>query len=204
MYYGYSFIIAEPIKRLYYALGTMPATEYWELMRKTAIANPTDVPNELYRLFVSDHPHDPRVVLSREYPMKSLEEAKSWVIKSVQAEINDTFAKVEQPLEWLRTHCINIDQLIRDIIRLRSALTVNSGLYYLHNETAVTDEKWDEMARQLVTLQATDPRLLDHIGFFDSYFKDFDGSTGYHLPYTQQPFADIVLRALDHFKHKTD
>lgn len=87
---------------------------------------------------------------------------------------------------------INIDQVCRRIKRLRSVITVNAGLYYDQDEPLITDGQWDEFAYLLVNLQKRYQWLLPRVNFFDSYFMDFDGSTGMHLPYRDAYFTGIV------------
>lgn len=87
---------------------------------------------------------------------------------------------------------INIDHLKRRIRRLRSVVTVNAGLYYDNDAPQITDAQWDEFAYKLVELQKRYHWLLPHIDFFDSYFYDFDGSTGMHLPYRDAYFMGIM------------
>lgn len=112
--------------------------------------------------------------------------------------------KTKDPEEWLDsimradvengTHgaSINIDQLRRRIKRLRSAITVNAGMYYDNDNPQLTDGQWDELAYKLVDLQKRYHWLLPHIDFFDSFFNDFDGSTGMHLPYRDAYFMGIM------------
>jgi len=87
---------------------------------------------------------------------------------------------------------ININQLKRRIRRLRSVVTVNAGLYYDNDAPMITDQQWDEFAYKLVELQKRYHWLLPHIDFFDSFFYDFDGSTGMHLPYRDAYFMGIM------------
>ena len=66
------------------------------------------------------------------------------------------------------------------ILHLRRLMLVHSYLYYELGESQVSDHLWQEWADELAELQGT----FDwRIGFYDPQFRDWDGSTGYHLKY---------------------
>jgi hypothetical protein len=61
----------------------------------------------------------------------------------------------------------------------RQQIAVHSYLYYVLNESIVSDHQWQAWADELVTLQSGfEGRVL----FYDRYFFEWDGMTGYHLP----------------------
>jgi hypothetical protein len=62
------------------------------------------------------------------------------------------------------------------IKRRRSQMLIHSYLYYHLDEAIVSDDRWQEWANDLAKWGWCE------IGFYDEAFKDFDGSTGYHLP----------------------
>ena len=66
------------------------------------------------------------------------------------------------------------EQLIR---RLRALMLIHSHLYYRMCTSIVNDFQYDWWAKELASLP------YKEIGFYDEVFKDWDGSTGYHLPY---------------------
>ena len=71
-------------------------------------------------------------------------------------------------------------QTIAEKIKQRRAqMLVHSYVYYRLGENIVSDHKWQEWANELVVLQK---EYCLAIGFYDEAFKDWDGSTGYHLP----------------------
>ena len=49
------------------------------------------------------------------------------------------------------------------------------------NESIVDDHTWQEWADELAELQKNYPEECN-MNFYDEYFKDWDGSSGYHLP----------------------
>lgn len=67
------------------------------------------------------------------------------------------------------------------IQRLRLMLLVHSCIYYELNQNIISDKKWDELARELVKLQAEYPELAKEVIWYDA-FKDWDASTGAFLP----------------------
>ena len=76
--------------------------------------------------------------------------------------------------------------------QLRLSLLVHSYLYYHRNETLISDHQWQSLANELVELQ----RYRHYINCYDVPFKDWDASTGYHLPADQwvQHKAEYLLK----------
>ncbi len=64
------------------------------------------------------------------------------------------------------------------IHRRRCQLTVHSYIYYQLNDNLISDHQWQAWADELVILQAKYP---EHTDPYDKDFKDWDGSTGFHL-----------------------
>ncbi len=58
-------------------------------------------------------------------------------------------------------------------------MVVHSYLYYVLDQQLITDHMWQALANELVELQS---KTYPMLGWYDSEFKDWDGSTGYHLP----------------------
>lgn len=71
---------------------------------------------------------------------------------------------------------MGIEEKIR---QRRSQMLVHSYLYYHLNESIIDDSTFDMWAKELAQLQ----KECYDIGFYDEVFKDWDGSSGYHLPY---------------------
>lgn len=63
----------------------------------------------------------------------------------------------------------------------RLQLLVHSCIYYEMDHNIVSDKKWDEWARELVTLQTQYPDIAKEVMWYDA-FKDWDASTGAFLP----------------------
>lgn len=61
----------------------------------------------------------------------------------------------------------------------RSQMLIHSCIYYEMDDNLVSDEKWQQWADELTELQ----KECQDIGFYDSEFYDWNGSTGSHLPH---------------------
>ena len=80
------------------------------------------------------------------------------------------------------------------LTNLRRWTAVHSFLYYRLDKPVVKDEIWDAKSRQLATFQEA------HMGYGNDSYRDeffgFDGSTGMHLPKTEE----IEAKALEAIK----
>lgn len=89
--------------------------------------------------------------------------------------------------------------LKNDVVALiqqrRYQLLVHSLLYYELDFTVVSDEKWSKWAQELVKLQTNHPEESRTVIFFNA-FSDFDGSTGFNLPYRDEQIVNIAYRVL--------
>jgi len=77
----------------------------------------------------------------------------------------------------------------------RSQMLIHSCIYYHLNDSIVTDNKWQEWANELRDLQEL---FSESIGFYDREFKDWDGSTGYHLPIRHPEIMGMANRVLNY------
>jgi hypothetical protein len=77
------------------------------------------------------------------------------------------------------------------ILRRRLQVLVHSCIYYELNENIVADSTWSAWAEELAELQKQYPKIADRVDYAKE-FKDFDGSTGFHLP-TRNP--EIMAKA---------
>lgn len=77
-----------------------------------------------------------------------------------------------------------------EVKRYRAQMLIHSYLYYHRFTNIISDHEFDRRALKLVELQK---QLGDKkIDFYDEYFLDWDGSTGYHLPHDER----IVSKAI--------
>lgn len=99
------------------------------------------------------------------------------------------------PSQWLQPGPSKIWAPARDdIIWMRRLLLVHSHIYYRLDDSLVSDHKWQEWADYLALLQCY---YGWEAGFYDRYFEDWDGSTGYHLP-SNHFIADRARRLLEY------
>ena len=87
------------------------------------------------------------------------------------------------------------DPIAAKIHRRRYQILVHSLLYYELDMNLVSDAKWAEWAKELSDLQTAHPDIASRVIFSDA-FKGFDGSTGFHLPYTDEQILTIAQRLL--------
>lgn len=64
----------------------------------------------------------------------------------------------------------------------RRQILVHSCLYYSMDASYIPDETFDRWSRELVELQEKYPDIAKKC-VYHKYFKDFDGSSGFDLPY---------------------
>ena len=93
-------------------------------------------------------------------------------------------------------------QTTAELIRQRRAqMLIHSHLYYRMDAPIISDGDWQRLADELAQLQRQHP---EPIGFYDTEFADWDGSTGMHLPGDAWVIekADLVRRIAEGYaKH---
>ena len=67
-----------------------------------------------------------------------------------------------------------------DINRLQRQLVVHSIIYYRMNSSIWTDAQYDAKSKELIQLMKDRPKEFKD-SCMHELFKDYDGSTGYHL-----------------------
>lgn len=83
------------------------------------------------------------------------------------------------------------------IKKLRDLLLIHSCIYYHLNDSIVSDAVWQDWANELRTLQEQNNSDID---YFDNEFKEWDGTTGHHLPIT----AWILHKANQLLRYRDD
>jgi hypothetical protein len=68
------------------------------------------------------------------------------------------------------------------ILQRRLQILVHSALYYGMGESLVSDYTWNKWAQELVKLQKENPTISERVDYHEA-FENFDGSTGFDLPY---------------------
>lgn len=91
---------------------------------------------------------------------------------------------------------VNYDNPVAATIqRRRYQILVHSLLYYELDINLVSDSQWAEWGKELAELQTAHPDVASQVIFAEA-FKGFDGSTGFHLPYTDGQIVNIAYRLL--------
>ena len=89
-----------------------------------------------------------------------------------------------------------IQTITEKIQQRRYQMLVHSYLYYQLNNNIIDDHTFDRWAKELVELQELCPEEARKARFHEE-FLEFDGSSGYDLPYTMpaiQAIGDKLLR----------
>lgn len=68
------------------------------------------------------------------------------------------------------------------IQRLRLQMLVHSFLYYRLGTSIISDYEFTERAIKLAKIQNDFPNICEKLNIYNNYFKNWDGSTGMHLP----------------------
>lgn len=89
-----------------------------------------------------------------------------------------------------------VQQSISEKIQQRRyQMLVHSYLYYGLNTSIVSDSDFDKWAKELVLLQKAYPEEAVKARYHDE-FKNFDGSSGFDLPYNYPNIQAIAHRLL--------
>lgn len=86
-------------------------------------------------------------------------------------------------------------QQLEAIVRRRRQMLIHSYLYYGADTHIIDDHTWTKWAQQLQRLQA---KYGWKVGFYDAVFKDWNGSTGHHLPMNDHNVIRVAERLLGH------
>ena len=90
-------------------------------------------------------------------------------------------------------HIEGVQRKSEYIKQRRAQMLIHSCIYYVFDRCIVDDHTWQRWADELTQAQQEFPNLCN-INFFDEKFKDWNGSTGFHLPH-YDPW--VVKKALD-------
>ena len=72
------------------------------------------------------------------------------------------------------------EEIVAKINQRRRQIAVHSVIYYRFNDNIIDDHTYDRWSKELAELQKAFPYYSAEVDMYDR-FKDFDGSTGYHL-----------------------
>lgn len=87
-------------------------------------------------------------------------------------------------------------EIAAKIQQRRLQILVHSFLYYNRDITLIEDRQWDKWAKELVQLQKDNPELSDKVIYAEA-FKDFDGTSGFDLPYRDDRIVKIAMGLLN-------
>jgi NAD-dependent DNA ligase len=90
------------------------------------------------------------------------------------------------------------DGVVEAIFRRRRQLLVHACVYYALNGNLITDHTWDRWSLQLAKLQR---KYGWRVGFYDYTFKNWQGGTGFQLPYHDATHVAQRLLARQREKH---
>jgi hypothetical protein len=95
-----------------------------------------------------------------------------------------------------------VNQTIKEKIRQRRAqMLVHSRIYYEMDENLVDDYTWQRWADELAVLQNENPADCN-IGFYDSEFEGWNGSSGAFLPLKEYWVVSKTQHILDICRNK--
>lgn len=97
-------------------------------------------------------------------------------------------AVAERPINYQSSIAAKIQQR-------RYQILVHSLIYYELDTNLVSDDKWASWGKELVALQNAHPDISCKVIFAEA-FKNFDGSTGFNLPYNDEQVVNIAYRLL--------
>lgn len=83
------------------------------------------------------------------------------------------------------------------ITRRRRQILVHSFLYYQLNENIIDDYTFDRWSKELYELQIQYPEIASKC-IYDDGFKEFDGSSGYDLPYSNPEIQSTGFKLLNY------
>lgn len=97
---------------------------------------------------------------------------------------------------------LTYNQTITEKIQQRRyQMLVHSFLYYELGESVVSDYHFDMWAQELVVLQESYPHQSSQAPYHDE-FKDFDGSSGFDLPYDRPEIQERAYRLLESHRER--
>lgn len=81
------------------------------------------------------------------------------------------------------------------ILQRRLQILVHSYIYYELDDNIINDNMWSKWAMELVKLQKDNPIIASKLPYAKD-FLEFDGSTGFNLPYKNREIIEKANRLL--------
>lgn len=94
------------------------------------------------------------------------------------------------------------DEIIELINRRKRQILVHSFLYYQMNTNIISDHTYDAWSKELATLLKDYPEESKQTVYYEE-FKEFDGSSGYDLPYYYPNIQQVGMSLLNYHNKKT-
>ncbi|MEG0580383.1 MAG: hypothetical protein RR490_10750 [Niameybacter sp.] len=85
--------------------------------------------------------------------------------------------------------------------RRQRQVLVHSFLYYQLNTNTISDHTFDRWSKELVSLMKANPELAKQTVYYEG-FKEFDGSSGYDLPYSLPEIQRVGYTLLNYNKNR--
>lgn len=94
----------------------------------------------------------------------------------------------EKPLNYTNS-------IATKILQRRLQILVHSYIYYELDDNIVSDDTWTKWAMELVKLQKENPIIAAKLPYAKE-FLDFDGNSGFYLPYKNKEIKEKAIRLL--------
>lgn len=83
----------------------------------------------------------------------------------------------------------------------RRQMILHSFIYYRMGESIIDDYQFDTWARELLALQTKYPSDSFETPYYE-HFKDWDATTGYHLPFHEYEWVERMAYAMLEYHQK--
>lgn len=94
-----------------------------------------------------------------------------------------------------------MNDLLELMNRRQRQILVHSFLYYQLNTNLISDHTFDSWSKELASLMMAHKELAEQTVYYDG-FKEFDGSSGYDLPYSLPEIQSVGYRLLNYNKNR--
>lgn len=85
------------------------------------------------------------------------------------------------------------------INRRQRQVLVHSCIYYHFNQNIISDHDYDRWCYEIVGFREQLPHIFEQSVYKDAY-ENFDGSTGFDLPFKDHDVVDKAIRLLHYHK----
>lgn len=94
-----------------------------------------------------------------------------------------------------------MDSVLELINRRQRQILVHSFLYYQLNENIIDDYTFDKWANELASLMKQHENQFKESAYCEVY-KDFDGSSGFSLPFSNPEIQSVGYRLLRFYRER--